>query len=63
LIWGALGTLMDACVAAGAIRADIGPDDMGAALEGIALTSASPDKRAQAERLLDLVLDGLRTHA
>ncbi|MGM7446798.1 TetR/AcrR family transcriptional regulator, partial [Streptomyces tunisiensis] len=33
--------------------------DIGAALEGIALTSAGPGRREQAERLLDLTLDGL----
>jgi hypothetical protein len=33
---------------------------MFAALAGIALTSARPEQREQAERLLDLTLDGLR---
>ncbi|MFL4910104.1 TetR/AcrR family transcriptional regulator [Streptomyces sp. MMS24-I2-30] len=61
MIQAALSTLMDACAAAGTIRADIGPTDIGAALEGIALTSASPDQRQRAERLLDLTLDGLKT--
>jgi AcrR family transcriptional regulator len=60
LIWDALRVLMDACVAAGVIRADIGPDDLGTALEGIALTSSGREDRARAERLLDLTLDGLR---
>jgi hypothetical protein len=32
---------------------------MSAALAGIALTSAEPEQREQAERLLDLTLDGL----
>lgn len=50
---------MDACAAAGAIRTDIGPADLAAALEGIALTSAGADRRPQAERLLGLTLDGL----
>ncbi|MFE3647434.1 TetR/AcrR family transcriptional regulator [Streptomyces sp. NPDC059152] len=57
----ALASLMDACAAAGTIRTDISPTDLGAALEGIALTSARPEQRAQAERLLDLTLDGLKT--
>lgn len=60
MIQQAIAALMDACVAAGAIRADITPSDLGAALEGIALTSASPEHRPQAERLLALTLDGLR---
>ncbi|MCX4756175.1 TetR/AcrR family transcriptional regulator [Kitasatospora purpeofusca] len=59
LVRDAVATLMDACAAAGVIRTDIGPSDLAAALEGIALTSAGADRRPQAERLLDLTLDGL----
>ncbi|WP_331743206.1 helix-turn-helix domain-containing protein [Kitasatospora sp. NBC_01300] len=61
MIQGALDSLMDAGVAAGAIRSDIRPTDMFAALAGIALTSAKPEQREQAERLLDLTLDGLKS--
>ncbi|WP_030770324.1 MULTISPECIES: TetR/AcrR family transcriptional regulator [unclassified Streptomyces] len=60
MIQDALTSLMDACTAVGAIRTDISSTDMFAALAGIALTSAGPDRRDQAERLLDLSLDGLR---
>ncbi|MBZ6088317.1 TetR/AcrR family transcriptional regulator [Streptomyces olivaceus] len=60
LIQAALTALMDAGAAAGEIRSDIRPTDMFAALAGIALTSARPEQREQAERLLDLLLDGLR---
>lgn len=63
LIQSALTALMDAAAAAGEIRSDIRSTDMFAALAGIALTSSRPDQRAQAERLLDLVLDGLRPTA
>ncbi|WP_346146136.1 TetR/AcrR family transcriptional regulator [Kitasatospora cinereorecta] len=59
MIRDAIGTLMDACTAAGEIRTDIRPADIAAALEGIALTSAGAEHREQAERLLDLTLDGL----
>ncbi|MFF3677664.1 TetR/AcrR family transcriptional regulator [Streptomyces sp. NPDC002120] len=59
MILAAITSLMDACVAAGAIRTDIRPTDVAAALEGIALTSAGAEHRQQAERLLDLTLDGL----
>lgn len=59
MIQAALTSLMDAGAAAGTIRSDISPTDMFAALAGIALTSAKPEQRAQAERLLDLTLDGL----
>lgn len=60
MIQAALSALMTACAAAGTIRTDISPADIGAALEGIALTSASPEQRQRAERLLDLTLDGLK---
>jgi AcrR family transcriptional regulator len=59
MIQAALSSLMDAGTTAGVIRSDIGPTDMFAALAGIALTSAKPEQREQAERLLDLTLDGL----
>ena len=59
MIEGAVAALMEACLAEGAIRDDVGPGDMAAALAGIALTSARPEERAQAERLVDLTLDGL----
>lgn len=39
---GLIAALMDGCVAAGVIRTDICPAEVGAALEGIALTSAKP---------------------
>ncbi|WP_327286202.1 MULTISPECIES: helix-turn-helix domain-containing protein [unclassified Streptomyces] len=60
MVQSAITELMDACAGAGAIRTDIGPTDMFAALAGIALTSARPEQREQAERLLDLTLDGLK---
>ncbi|MFD5617606.1 TetR/AcrR family transcriptional regulator [Streptomyces yangpuensis] len=59
MIQDAIAALMEACAATGAIRTDIGPTDVAAALEGIALTSAGAEHRQQAERLLDLTLDGL----
>jgi AcrR family transcriptional regulator len=55
----ALTSLMDASVKTAAIRSDISATDMFAALTGIALASGKPDQREQAERLLDLTLDGL----
>ncbi|MEU8871296.1 TetR family transcriptional regulator [Streptomyces javensis] len=59
LIQDALSRLMDAAVAAGVIRSDIDATDMFAALTGIALASGKPEQREQADRLLDLTLDGL----
>ncbi|MCX4631968.1 MULTISPECIES: TetR/AcrR family transcriptional regulator [unclassified Streptomyces] len=60
MIQTAITTLMEAGTAAGALRSDIRPTDVFAILAGIALTSARPEQRDQAERLLDLTLDGLR---
>ncbi|MEV6735282.1 MULTISPECIES: TetR family transcriptional regulator [unclassified Streptomyces] len=59
MIQTAITTLMEAGTAAGALRSDIRPTDVFAILAGIALTSARPEQRDQAERLLDLTLDGL----
>ncbi len=63
MIEDAITALMDACLAADLIRTDISPADLGAALAGIALSSAAPEQREQAERLLDLTLDGLRVRS
>lgn len=60
LIMNALTSLLDAATAAGTIRSDISPTVMFAALTGVALASGKPEEREQAERLLDLTLDGLR---
>ncbi|MEU9616529.1 MULTISPECIES: helix-turn-helix domain-containing protein [Streptomyces] len=60
LIMTALTSLMDAARAAGAIRSDVSPAVMFAALTGVAIASGKPEEREQAERLLDLTLDGLR---
>ncbi|MEU5269241.1 TetR/AcrR family transcriptional regulator [Streptomyces hygroscopicus] len=61
MIQDALARLMDAAVTAGVIRSDISATDMFAALTGIALASGQPEQREQADRLLDLTLDGLST--
>ncbi|MDP9868896.1 MULTISPECIES: SbtR family transcriptional regulator [Streptosporangium] len=55
-----LDSLLKAGAQAGTIRADISAADMFAALTGIALASGKPEQREQAERLLDLTMDGLR---
>lgn len=54
-----LSSLLEAGVTAGVLRPDISASDLYAALAGIALSCGEPDQREQAERLLDLVLDGL----
>lgn len=57
----ALTSLLDAGLKTGAIRSDITATDMFAGLTGIALASGKPEQREQADRLLDLTLDGLST--
>jgi AcrR family transcriptional regulator len=56
----ALGRLVQAAVAEGSIRSDASAEDLLAALGGICLANTRQDWREQAERLLRLVLDGLR---
>lgn len=59
----AITTLREAGVLAGVFRTDVRAGDLFAALAGIALTSGAPEQREQAERLLDLTMDGLRVGA
>ena len=57
---GALASLLEAGAAAGTIRADVAADDVLTTLSGVTLAAGDPDKRKQAGRILDLVMDGLR---
>ncbi len=56
----ALRGLVDAAVAAGAIRADVEVEDIMQAMAGIYSAPAAPDWRARSGRVLDLLMDGLR---
>ncbi|MEU1074678.1 MULTISPECIES: TetR family transcriptional regulator [unclassified Streptomyces] len=56
----ALTTLMHAGAEAGLVRPDVDPLDVGFSLAGVALITSAPDQRERADRLLDLLLDGLR---
>lgn len=56
----ALGELLAAGAAAGAVRSDVAPADVLAGLSGVCLVAGGPDQREQAGRLLDLLMDGLR---
>jgi AcrR family transcriptional regulator len=58
---GALASLLAAGAAAGTVRSDVDPADVLASLVGTTLTAGEPEKRDQAGRLLDLLMDGLRT--
>ncbi|MGQ0843324.1 MAG: TetR/AcrR family transcriptional regulator [Sporichthyaceae bacterium] len=57
---GALGSLLDAAVAAGSVRADVSTEDVLATLGGVSMAAGDPAGREQAARVLDLVMDGLR---
>ena len=57
---GAVGTLLAAGGAAGSVRADVDASDVLAGLSGVTLAAGAPEQRAQAGRLLDLLMDGLR---
>jgi AcrR family transcriptional regulator len=56
----AVARLLAAGVATGDIRGDVAADDVLIGLSGIGLAAGEPSQRRQAERLIDLVIDGLR---
>ena len=60
LLTDAIATLLRAGVADGTFRAGTDPNDVLMALGGITSIAGKPDQRAQAHRLLDLLLNGLR---
>jgi AcrR family transcriptional regulator len=55
----AVGALLQRAVAAGDIRADIGPDDLLRALIGMCYLNNQPGWQASVMRLLDVLVDGL----
>jgi len=56
----AVGALLDRAVAAGEIRADIGPEDLLRTLIGMCYLHDQPGWQASVVRLLDVFVDGLR---
>ncbi|HVT69964.1 MAG TPA: helix-turn-helix domain-containing protein [Trebonia sp.] len=56
----AITTILDAGRAAGDLRPDVTAEDIAAALIGIFTVTHQPGHRAQASRLLNLLMDGLR---
>jgi AcrR family transcriptional regulator len=58
----AITTILDAGRAAGDLRADVTAEDIAASLVGIFTVVGKPEHHAQATRLLDLLMDGLRFH-
>ncbi|WP_375478362.1 TetR/AcrR family transcriptional regulator [uncultured Jatrophihabitans sp.] len=59
----AIGTLVSAAVAAGAIRDDVDPDDLLRAMSGICMAADTPGWNDRTARLVDLLMDGLRYRA
>jgi AcrR family transcriptional regulator len=60
LLIGAIATLLGAGVEAGTLREDVTAEDLLVGMNGICLATGEPDRREQAGRLLDLLMDGLR---
>ncbi len=56
----AITSILRAGAAAGDLRDDVSADDVAASLTGILTVTSSPAQRPQAQRLLDLLMDGLR---
>ncbi|HTZ30528.1 MAG TPA: helix-turn-helix domain-containing protein [Streptosporangiaceae bacterium] len=59
----AITTILDAGSAASDLRGDISAEDIAASLLGIFGVAGKPGQRAQANRLLNLLMDGLRPQA
>jgi AcrR family transcriptional regulator len=58
----AITALLDAGADAGSLRADVDPNDVLVALNGVSLAAGGPTQRGQAGHLLDLFVEGLRPH-
>ncbi|MFF5216188.1 TetR/AcrR family transcriptional regulator [Micromonospora sp. NPDC000442] len=56
----AVDRLLTAGAAAGTVRSDVDPGDVLAGLSGVSLAAGGREQRDQAQRLLDLLMDGLR---
>lgn len=56
----ALGSLVAAAIAAGAIRADADPEDLLRALSGLCMAVDAPGAAGRTGRIVDLLVDGLR---
>jgi AcrR family transcriptional regulator len=60
---GAIAVILDAGQLAGDIRSDITAEDVAAGLIGIFTVAPLPERAAQASRLLNVLIDGLRPPA
>jgi AcrR family transcriptional regulator len=61
LLMRSAGELLDRAIAAGAIRNDIGPDDLIRTLVGMCYTHDKPGWQKSVLRLVDVFIDGLRS--
>ncbi len=59
-IRGAIGKLLDAAARSGAVRDDIAPDDLLRAMGGICMAADTADPSGRTDRLIGLLIDGLR---
>jgi AcrR family transcriptional regulator len=59
----ALETLLSATNAIGSTRTEVDADDVLMSLSGIAMAAGAPEQREQAERMIDLLFEGLRRHS
>lgn len=59
----AIQAMLDAGIVTGGLRDDVPAEDVVAGLAGVLLACQEPDQRQQIDRLLDLLLDGLRPRA
>ena len=59
----AIGILLQRAVAAGEIRADIGPEDLLRTLVGMCMLHDQPGWQASVVRMLDVLVDGLRAQS
>ncbi len=59
----AITTILDAGRAAGDLRVDVTAEDIAASLVGISTVAGKPGQHAQASRLLNLLMDGLKPPA
>lgn len=55
-----LGMVLEAGAEAGQLRSDVDPVDVGGILAGVLSVAGAPEQRAQLDRMLTVVVDGLR---
>jgi hypothetical protein len=59
----AVSTLLGAGAAAGTLRPDVEPGDVLTSLSGVSMATVDAAHRDRADRVLDLLMDGLRYRA